>query len=72
MIKGDEKDLTIYQFHRKVCEHKFCPTCGTTLIERIPSMGVLGVNLRTVKVPQVDYDVVKTIETRFFDGKNTM
>ncbi|KAK8080552.1 glutathione-dependent formaldehyde-activating enzyme [Apiospora hydei] len=33
-VKGDEDDLTDYTFGRMLVTHKFCPTCGTSLLAR--------------------------------------
>ncbi|KAK8051982.1 aldehyde-activating protein [Apiospora rasikravindrae] len=31
-VKGDEDDLTDYTFGRMLVTHRFCPTCGASLL----------------------------------------
>ncbi|KAK6996555.1 GFA domain-containing protein [Favolaschia claudopus] len=52
IVKGDEKDLKSYEFGNRTITHKFCPTCGISVMCRT-SDGKLGLNLRTL----MDVDV---------------
>ncbi|KAF7342110.1 GFA domain-containing protein [Mycena venus] len=70
VVEGDE-DTTLksYLFGKQMMAHKFCPTCGTSVMEvRMPhstQVGApsLGINLRTL----VDVDV-DSLLVHFFDG----
>ncbi|KAK7006146.1 GFA domain-containing protein [Favolaschia claudopus] len=47
IVKGDEKDLKSYEFANRTMEHKFCPTCGISVMARTPDRNI-GLNLRTL------------------------
>jgi len=52
VVKGDENTLVSYEFGNKILAHKFCPTCGTSVMARfhqeIHGMTIL-LNVRTVR-----------------------
>ncbi|KAI8944916.1 glutathione-dependent formaldehyde-activating enzyme [Xylaria longipes] len=74
-VKGDPSALTNYSFNRTQFTHKFCPTCGVSLMvvghlippkageDKLPENGF---NVRTFQHGQVD---VWKLETKTFDGK---
>ncbi|KAJ2985193.1 hypothetical protein NUW58_g3570 [Xylaria curta] len=73
-VKGDPSALTDYNFNKRQYTHKFCPTCGVSLMvvghrtppkageEKLPDNGF---NLRTFQHGQVD---AWKLETKSFDG----
>ncbi|KAH9891504.1 glutathione-dependent formaldehyde-activating enzyme [Xylariomycetidae sp. FL2044] len=73
-VKGDPATLRNYTFGRNLFKHKFCPTCGTSLMivgqMHPPPAGEesepkTGVNVRTFQHGQVD---MENLELNLFDG----
>ncbi|KAJ7824917.1 Mss4-like protein [Mycena leptocephala] len=51
VVKGEESALQTYEFGKRTTEHKFCPTCGTSVIARVRDSGdatPIGVNIRAL------------------------
>ncbi|KAJ7248379.1 Mss4-like protein [Mycena rebaudengoi] len=49
MIKGDENTtLKGYDFGNRGMTHKFCPTCGTSILVRVHAQNSIGVNVRAL------------------------
>ncbi|KAI1165086.1 glutathione-dependent formaldehyde-activating enzyme [Nemania serpens] len=74
-VKGDQSALTNYTFGKEQYNHKFCPTCGVSLLvvgHRVaPKAGEdkepeTGVNVRTLQHGQLD---AWKLDTKSFDGK---
>ncbi|KAI1738884.1 glutathione-dependent formaldehyde-activating enzyme [Xylaria scruposa] len=72
-VKGDPSGMTNYTFNKKQFTHKFCSTCGVSLMvvgHLTPPKGdeppENGFNVRTFQHGQVD---VWKLETKTFDGK---
>ncbi|KAI0966865.1 glutathione-dependent formaldehyde-activating enzyme [Xylaria arbuscula] len=75
-VKGDASGLTDYTFNNKKFAHKFCSTCGVSLMvvghlslpkpgeDKLPENGF---NVRTFQHGQVD---VWKLDTKAFDGKS--
>ncbi|KAI0457628.1 glutathione-dependent formaldehyde-activating enzyme [Xylaria acuta] len=74
-VKGDPSALTKYNFNKGQFTHKFCPTCGVSLMvvghltppkageDKLPENGF---NVRAFQHGQVD---VWKLETKAYDGK---
>ncbi|KAF7352264.1 GFA domain-containing protein [Mycena venus] len=74
VVKGDENTtLKNYLFGKKMMAHKFCPSCGTSVMEvRMPHSTVvnapsMAINIRTLE--DVDFDSVKV---NTFDGASIL
>lgn len=65
--EGTLGELTLYEFHKKVFKHYFCPTCGVQPILTVPEQQMVYVNVRTTD----DVDVSK-VRLKVFDGKNLL
>ncbi|KAI1115358.1 glutathione-dependent formaldehyde-activating enzyme [Nemania sp. NC0429] len=68
-IKGDQWGMTTYTFGSKQYNHKFCPTCGTSVLVIKQSEGgeaQLGINARTLQHGHLD---AWKLERKSFDGK---
>ncbi|KAJ7770994.1 glutathione-dependent formaldehyde-activating enzyme [Mycena maculata] len=62
VVRGDEDStLKTYQFGKRTMAHKFCPTCGTTVMARVHSN--VGINTRAL----VDVDAT-TLGVVTIDG----
>ncbi|KAJ7755786.1 glutathione-dependent formaldehyde-activating enzyme [Mycena metata] len=63
VVKGDEETtLKTYQFGKRTMVHKFCPTCGTTVLARLPSADgspQIGINIRALR--DVDIEALEVI-----------
>ncbi|KAJ7770990.1 glutathione-dependent formaldehyde-activating enzyme [Mycena maculata] len=67
VVKGDEDStLKTYEFGKRTMAHKFCPTCGTSVMARIHSRQAVGINIRAL----VDVDTA-TLEVITSDGAAT-
>ncbi|KAI1365475.1 glutathione-dependent formaldehyde-activating enzyme [Xylaria arbuscula] len=75
-VKGDPSGLTDYTFNTKQFTHKFCPTCGVSLMVighlKPPAAGEdkqpdNGFNVRTFQHGQVD---VWNLDIKTFNGKS--
>ncbi|KAI1190440.1 glutathione-dependent formaldehyde-activating enzyme [Nemania serpens] len=73
-VKGDPSTLTNYTFGKRQFNHKFCPTCGVSLLvvgHLVPPKAgedkepELGVNVRTLQHGQLD---AWKLDTKSFDG----
>ncbi|KAF7355974.1 GFA domain-containing protein [Mycena venus] len=63
VVKGDENTtLKSYEFAKRTMAHKFCPTCGTSVLARAPD-GKFGINIRALA--DVDFD---SLPIRTSDG----
>jgi hypothetical protein len=69
LMSGSLEELTLYEFHKKVYLHYFCPVCGTEIINRTKKTGqpLVGVNVRTV-----DGIDVEKLKMNPFDGKTLL
>ncbi|KAF7335290.1 GFA domain-containing protein [Mycena sanguinolenta] len=57
VVKGDaDTTLNTYLFGKRENAHKFCPTCGTSVME-VQSVHSMGVNIRALE--NVDFDSLK-------------
>ncbi|KAF7335288.1 GFA domain-containing protein [Mycena sanguinolenta] len=70
VVQGDvNTTLTSYLWGHKMMAHKFCPTCGTSVMEdKMPHSTVVGapdfaINIRTLE--DVDFD---SLRVEIFDG----
>ncbi|KAJ7770988.1 glutathione-dependent formaldehyde-activating enzyme [Mycena maculata] len=67
VVKGDEDStLKTYEFGKHTMAHKFCPTCGTSVMARKHSGPGVGINIRAL----VDVDTA-TLEVITSDGAAT-
>ena len=48
MTTGALDEMSMYQFHNKICNHYFCPTCGTQIALTLESKKTMSVNVRCV------------------------
>lgn len=71
LTSGNRDELTLYEFHKKVFKHYFCPTCGVQMFMDEPGEKPgevrLGVNVRTV-----DGVDLQKLKIRVFDGKTLL
>ena len=67
LTKGTLDELTLYEFHKRVYKHYFCPTCGVALVLGVPSKREVHVNVRSTD----GIDVGK-LKIKVFDGKNLL
>jgi hypothetical protein len=60
------KELTLYEFHKKIYRHYFCSICGTQVIIRTikDDHPIVEINVRTVD----DIDVEK-LKMDYYNGK---
>ncbi|KAF8176693.1 Mss4-like protein [Mycena galopus ATCC 62051] len=66
VVKGDENTtLTSYYFGKRTMAHKFCPTCGTSVLGRTVD-GRCGINIRALA--DVDFDSLPVLPS---DGAAT-
>ncbi|KAF7335292.1 GFA domain-containing protein [Mycena sanguinolenta] len=69
VVQGDETMLTSYLFGKRGIAHKFCPTCGTSLMEvRTPECKdektpEIGINIRALQ----DFDL-DSLKIELFEG----
>ncbi|KAJ7130921.1 glutathione-dependent formaldehyde-activating enzyme [Mycena filopes] len=63
VVKGDEETtLRTYEFGKRTMVHKFCPTCGSTVLARLPSgegSPRVGINIRVLR--DVDVEVLEVV-----------
>ncbi|KAI9830687.1 MAG: hypothetical protein M1826_004516 [Phylliscum demangeonii] len=66
-----EDQMTKYSFHKRIMQHTFCPTCGTSMFAKSSDSrflaGQTGINLRTLQDLDLDALTLKK-----FDGKNLL
>ncbi|KAK7062310.1 GFA domain-containing protein [Favolaschia claudopus] len=74
IVQGEEdKTLKTYLFAKKMMAHKFCPTCGTSVMEaRMPGSNVpgapeIGINIRTLE--GID---LESLQINTFDGATVL
>lgn len=71
LTSGRIEELALYEFHKKVFEHRFCPKCGVQFFFRHTQNDhgevMVGVNARTV-----DGIDVEKLSVRLFDGRNLL
>ena len=67
MTTGVLDEMSMYQFHNKICNHYFCPTCGVDILENELATNTIGVNARTLDA----VDPAK-LKKEFLDGKNDL
>ncbi|GJE91490.1 GFA domain-containing protein [Phanerochaete sordida] len=67
LTKGTLAELTLYEFHKRVFKHYFCPVCGVQIILTVPRDGMVYVNVRTT-----DGVDVERVRCKVFDGKNLL
>ncbi|ROT40701.1 hypothetical protein SODALDRAFT_330442 [Sodiomyces alkalinus F11] len=66
IVKGSEEILATYSFNQKKAKHKFCPTCGTSVLRYLwdaPDFMKIAVNAHTIQ----DLDTW-SLERKPFDG----
>ncbi|KAJ7827631.1 Mss4-like protein [Mycena olivaceomarginata] len=75
VVKGDESTtLKSYRFGKQTIMHKFCPTCGTSVMQaRMPNctdarIPIMGINIRTLEGVDVDSLKVNAFEGCMAEG----
>lgn len=66
-LKSGVDEQTVYQFNKKIIDHRFCKTCGVQCYGQgkdEKGEGTVAVNLRCI--PDLDLSTLKPIE---FNGK---
>ena len=71
MTSGSIEELTLYEFHKKVFKHYFCPTCGVQpfLKDTRPEQAEVKVEVNVKTVDGID---LGNLSTRLYDGKNLL
>lgn len=71
LTQGSMEELTLYEFHKKVFKHYFCPTCGVQcfLKDTRPELETVKVEVNTRTVDGVDPE---KLSVRLFDGQNLL
>ncbi|EKM50975.1 uncharacterized protein PHACADRAFT_262880 [Phanerochaete carnosa HHB-10118-sp] len=64
LLSNNVEELKLYQFHARVVEHYFCPTCGVQFLTK--ALGYVVVNARTVD----GVDLMK-LKIKHVDLRNT-
>ncbi|KAL2036509.1 hypothetical protein N7G274_010739 [Stereocaulon virgatum] len=59
--------LNDYRFGRKRFDHKFCPSCGSSILIDFHHPDELAVNVRMIKDIKID-----KLNIRYFDGKHEL
>ncbi|KAJ7130927.1 glutathione-dependent formaldehyde-activating enzyme [Mycena filopes] len=63
VVKGDEETtLKTYEFGQRTMVHKFCPTCGTTVLARLHNAdgsSKMGINIRALR--DVDLEALEVV-----------
>ncbi|WP_163998058.1 GFA family protein [Pyxidicoccus caerfyrddinensis] len=67
-LKSGEKDLTDYQFNKKVIHHLFCSTCGVRSFAR--GTGPDGKEMRAINVRCLDGVELDKLNVMKFNGKD--
>ncbi|KIP11267.1 hypothetical protein PHLGIDRAFT_18030 [Phlebiopsis gigantea 11061_1 CR5-6] len=71
LTQGSMEELTLYEFHKKVFKHYFCPTCGVQcfLKDTRPELETVKVEVNTRTVDGVDPE---KLSVRLFHGQNLL
>ncbi len=67
-LKSGEKDLTNYQFNKKVIHHLFCSTCGVRSFAR--GTGPDGREMRAINVRCLDGVNLEQLKVMNYDGRS--
>ncbi len=67
-LLSGEKDLTDYQFHKKVIHHTFCSTCGVTSF----ASGVApdGTKMKAINVRCLEGVELEKLPVQHYDGRS--
>ena len=65
LTEGSIEKLTLYQFHKKIIKHYFCPVCGVMFLTK--AFGVVAVNVRTI-----DGIDLEKLKLRLYDGEKLL
>jgi len=64
--------LRKYQFGTKMVSHKFCPTCGSSLLIDLNGRAPFGVDPLSVNVRMLQDVDLQELKLSYFDGKNLL
>ena len=68
LVAGEEKDLTGYQFNKKVIHHLFCPACGVESFATGTTPD--GKRMYAINVRCLDGVDLASLQRRPFDGRS--